>query len=79
MFGGRCDAAGGLRRWLFLPQSRMGRVDLPHLRLGTPPAIAMTRLAQVEDREVFEPASRMEAGGRLVGQCLVVDKAVGRG
>ena len=39
----------------------------------------MACLLEIQVRELFEPASGVEAGGELVGKRLVVDETVGAG
>src|SRR5262249_57449191 len=57
----------------------MALIELPHLSIGTPERIACPRVAQVGRGGRLEPGVETEAAGQLVGQCLMVDKAVGAG
>ena len=52
-------------------------VELPHLSVGPPTQIAVARMAQVDIRELVEPARPVEARGHFVGDRFVVDKAIG--
>src|SRR5262249_14067806 len=51
-------------------------IELPHFAVGSPPDIALSRLSQVQIRDLREPARRVEAGSQLISKRLVVDKAV---
>src|SRR5262249_19732364 len=54
----------------------MELIELPHLSVGAPSQIAPPCVSQVEMGDLLEAARRIQAGGQLVGECLVVDKAV---
>src|SRR5262249_6699549 len=66
-------------RALALPQPWMEPIELPYLSVGSPSQIAPSCASQVEMRDLLEAAGRVKAGSQLVGECLVVDKAVGAG
>src|ERR1700735_3192318 len=51
-------------------------VELPHLSLGPPTQIAVARIAQVDIRELVEPARPVEARGHFVSDRFVVDEAI---
>src|SRR6516225_9463221 len=73
----RClDRACWTGRVLALPQPRMELLELPHLSVGSPSEIALPRVSQVEMRDLLEAAGRVKARGQLVGERLVMDKAV---
>ena len=64
------------RRALVLPQPRMELLKLPHLAVGSPTQIAGPGLPQISVCDHLEAARGVKAGGQLVGERLVVDKAV---
>src|ERR1700678_804727 len=51
-------------------------VELPDLSVGAPTQIAVAGMAQVDIRELIEPARPVEARGHFVGDRFVVDKAI---
>src|SRR5262245_20128889 len=55
----------------------MKLIQLPHLAVGSPTQIAGPGLPQIGVCDSREAASRVEASRKLVGDRLVVDKAVG--
>ena len=57
----------------------MDRVELPHLAIGSPTQIAVAGVLQIHTGNLLEATRRVEAGGELVGERLVVNKAVGAG
>src|ERR1700733_9655565 len=61
---------------LFPAQMRVVFVELPYLSVGAPTPIAVARLAQVDVRELVEPARPVEARGHFVGDRFVVDEAI---
>src|SRR5215831_18812159 len=73
----RCfDRARWTWRTLVVPQSRIELIELPHLSVGSPSKIALPRVSEVEMRNLLEAARRIKAGGQLVGERLVMNKAV---
>src|ERR1700728_5330042 len=52
-------------------------IELPHLAISAPAQIAAACMAQVDIRELVEPARPIEARGHFVGDRFVVDKAIG--
>ena len=73
----RCfDGARWTRRALLLPQPRMELIELPHLAVGAPTQIAGPGLAQISVCDRLETARGVEASRQLVGERLIVDKAV---
>src|SRR5262249_11568587 len=73
----RCfDRTRWTRRALVLPEPRMELIELPHLSVGSPSQIAPPRVSQVEMCDFVEATRRVKAGSQLVGERLVVDKAV---
>jgi hypothetical protein len=54
----------------------MELIELPDLSVGSPSEIGLSCFSQVEMSDVFEAPRRVGAGGKLVGQCLVMDEFV---
>src|SRR6516165_6365230 len=54
----------------------MKLIELPDLSIGAPSQIAPPRVSQVEMCDLLESARRVKAGSQLVGERLVVNKAV---
>src|SRR3984893_4405123 len=79
MFDRRADRAPRAGRRLLFPEVRERLVELSNLAIGSPAKVALTRLPQVEVRNLLEAARRVEARRQFVGERLVVDKAVGAG
>src|SRR5215470_7187658 len=77
LLDGCFDRARWTRRALVLPQPRMKLIELPHLSVGAPSQVAPPRVSQVEMRNLLEATRRVKAGSQLVGERLVVDKAIG--
>src|ERR1700733_8160639 len=61
---------------LFPAQMRVVFVELPYLSVGAPTPIAVARMAQVDIRELVEPARPVEARSHFVGDRFVVDEAI---
>ncbi len=57
----------------------MELLELAHLPLSTPAQVAVTSISQIGVRNCLETAGRVKARGELVGQCFVLQKAVGAG
>src|SRR5215471_16923240 len=76
LFDRRFDRARWTQCARVLPQLRMELIELPHLAVGSPARIAVTRLVQIDIGKIFEAARCVKAGSQLVGEGLVVDKAV---
>src|ERR1700674_3450943 len=70
------DRASRSRYWLFLPEVRIQLVELPHLAIGSPTEIAVLGVPQIRMRDLLKTTRRVEARGQLVGEGLIVDKAV---
>src|SRR6266404_232226 len=64
---------------LLLPMVGIRLIELPHLPIGAPERIARPPVAQVRRTGRLDPALQIKAAGQFVGQCLMVDKAVGAG
>src|SRR3954454_13791706 len=77
MFDGRTDRAPQARHRLRFPELRIKLIDLPYLAIGPPTQIAVTCVAQIRVCDLGEATCRVEARSELVGECLIVDKAVG--
>src|SRR5262249_33877431 len=78
MLDGRFDRARCPgRRALILAQPRMKLIELPHLAIGPPTQIAVAGILQVHPSDLLEATGRVEAGGELIGQRLIVNKAAG--
>ena len=60
-------------------QLRIQPIELLHLAIGPPKGIAGARLAQMCKAIRLKPAAEIEAARQLIGQRLIVDKAVGAG
>ena len=58
---------------------RMELFQLPHLAVGSPSKVAVARILQIHAGNFFEATRRIEAGGELVGERVIVNKAVGAG
>src|SRR5215831_14284838 len=54
----------------------MELIELPYLAIGSPSEITPPCVSQVDMRDLVETARRVKAGSQLVGERLVVDKAV---
>src|SRR5262249_24238109 len=54
----------------------MKLIELPDLSIGAPSQIAPPRVSQVEMCDLLESARRVKAGSQLVGERLVVNKAL---
>src|SRR5215831_17300397 len=54
----------------------MELIELPHLSVGAPSQIATPRVSQVEMCDFVEATRRVKASGQLVGERLVMNKAV---
>src|SRR5215472_904477 len=54
----------------------MGLVELPHLSVGSPSEIATPRVLQIKMGDRREAARGVKARSQLIGERLVVDKAV---
>src|SRR5262245_19858409 len=73
---GHFDRARWTRRALVRPQPRMELIQLPHLPVGTPAQIAGSGLPQISVCNCLQASRRVEARRKLVGDRLVLDKAV---
>src|SRR6202007_2487807 len=60
-------------------QTRMNPFKLSHLAIGSPAEIAVAGILQIHTGNLLEAARSIEAGSELVGERLVVNKAVGAG
>src|SRR6516225_4592827 len=54
----------------------MELIELPHLSVGSPSEIALPCVSQVEMRDLLKTPRRVKPSRQLVGERLVVDKAV---
>ena len=59
------------------PELGMHLVELPHLALGAPAQIAVAGVPPIHAGDLLEAARRVEAGRKLMGERLVVEKTVG--
>src|SRR6266850_8610580 len=75
----RPDSSARVGRWLCLAKVRIELIELPYLPIGAPERIERPPVAQVRRAGRLEPALQMKAARQFVGQCLMVDKAVGAG
>ena len=57
----------------------MKPIKLPHLAIGSPAEIAVAGILQIHAGNLLKAARSIEAGSELVGERLVVNKAVGAG
>jgi len=57
----------------------LSRSSCPHLAIGSPAEIAVAGILQIHAGNLLEAARRIEVGSELVGERLVVNKAVGAG
>src|SRR5262245_4948839 len=71
------DRAHRAARRLLLPEVPMALIELPNLGVGAPGLVAAPCISQIQVRDLLETTRRVEARGELVGDRLVVDKAVG--
>src|SRR5215510_7542765 len=76
LFDGRFNGTRRASHVLVFPQPRMELIELPHLSVGAPSQIAPSCVSQVEMCNLLETARRVKAGSQLVGERLVVDKAI---
>src|SRR6202789_742532 len=76
VFDGRTDRGGRTRRPWLLPEVGKGGFELPNLAHGSPPHIAVARGPQIRLSDRREVARRIEAGGKLVSQRLVLHEAI---
>src|ERR1700758_1331092 len=60
-------------------QDRVLLIQLPHLAVGTPAKIAVPSTPKVCMRDLLATTCRVEAGSELVGERLIMDKAIGMG
>ena len=78
-----CWAAGTALRLrkmgLLRGQLRIALIKLLHLAVGPPKGIAGARLAKLGKADPLKPAAKKEAPRQLIGQRLIVHKAVGAG
>src|SRR5215469_9438236 len=77
LFDRRLDGARCTRRALVLPQPWMELFELPHLSVSSPLEVATPGISEVEMRDLLEAARRVKTRGQLIGERLVVKKAVG--
>ncbi len=63
-------------RWFFLPEVWIHLVELPHLAVGSPTQIAVASVLQIHAGNLLETTRRVEAGGHLMGQALVLHKSI---
>ena len=61
------------------PAIQVELVELPNLPVGSPAQVAVAGVAQIQLRDLLETALGVESGGNLVGERLVVNKAIGAG
>ena len=66
------DRAKGRRGTLRNGKMRIEVIELPHFSVGAPAEITGPRVAQICVCESLEAAGHVEAGGRLIGQALVL-------
>jgi hypothetical protein len=66
----------GTRHRRLLAEMRIGLVELPHLALGAPAAIAVPGIAQIGVGDRLKAARRVEPRGAFVGEALVLEEAV---
>src|SRR6516164_6749866 len=76
MFDRRFERAHWARRAFVRRQPRMELIELPHLSVGSPSEIAPPCVSQIEMRDLLQAARGVKAGCQLVGERLVLDKAV---
>src|SRR5260370_40024723 len=51
-------------------------VEVPNIAIGSPAEIASARIAEINMRKLVEPTHRVKARGQLVGERLIMDKAI---
>ena len=61
---------------LFHSEVRIHRIELAHLAVRAPAQVAVPGVSQIEVRDLLEAARGVKARRQLVGERLVVDKAV---
>ena len=61
----------------FRPEVWIQLLELANLAFSAPTEVAVPRIPQVGRRNLLEAARRVKASGPLVGDRLIVDKAVG--
>src|SRR5271168_1702429 len=76
---GRANGSDGRRRSCSIAEMRIKLFELPDLAIGSPTQIAITGVLQIHTGDLLESTRRVEAGGEFVGECLMVNKAVGAG
>ena len=61
---------------LCLPEPRIHLIELPHLAGGSPTDVAVAGVLQMHAGNFVEATHRIEAGRHLMGQALVLHKAI---
>src|ERR1700720_509980 len=75
----RADRASRSRYWRFFPEVWIRLFKLANLPCGFPTEITVPGVSHVRMGDRFKTTRRVEARGQLVGERLIVDKAVGAG
>src|SRR5215813_9928339 len=76
LFDRRFDRPRWTRFALVQSQLRVELLELPHFSVGSPPEVAAPCVSEIELRDLLEAACCVKAGSQLVGERLVVDKAI---
>src|SRR6267142_1555558 len=72
----RANGSGGRCRHRCVAEMRMKLFELPHLAIGSPTQIAVAGVLQIHAGNLIEAARRIEAGSEVIGERLLVHKAV---
>src|SRR5271165_4589432 len=70
------DGARRQRRSLFLPEPRMVFLELQHLPIGSPTQVTVAGVLQIHTCNLLETTRLVEARRKLIGERLILDKAV---
>src|SRR6195256_2885979 len=76
LLDGRANGTGGRCRDWCVAEMRMKLFELPHLAIGSPTQIAVAGVLQIHAGNLIEAARRIEAGSEVIGERLLVHKAV---
>src|ERR1700682_148546 len=76
LLDGRANGSGGRCRDWRIAEMRMKLFELPHLAERTPAHVTVPRVPQAGVGDRFDAARRIEPGGQLMGQALVLHETV---
>src|SRR5262249_17235985 len=76
MFDGRSNGACRARKRVILSEALIRLLELSHLPNSSPTEIAVAGVAQIQIRDLLEPACRVKARRQFVSDRLNVNKAI---